>query len=1264
MKQTTFYLMLTVLAYLLTPQQVDAQVAAGGLNTRVNGSVFGQCRSGSCAISGGIQAGDNLFYRLSLLDTRKGIKDIRIDTRGMGNLFLGVTNPAGAFLDKNINLTNKTNLFVMAPGGLWLGKGLGLNSVRDLILTTSGTIRLGSQTFDLIRSDEKSVKGLTATPISHQEQLSTAIWDPSTLGLTGNADIRLAGGSLTVDRHLLIDSLAGTVIKTESTPSLLQAGKSIRISAQNVDLKQITVTAGQPGAWGLIDVRANSFPSMGLAGKLQLSGTFLKGQQIFLNGTTIGIGDSRLEAPKGWIQVKASGPEGWKSELSIVRSALDVQPYSREDLDMPLIAPAIQVDRVDAEPTSNENKIGYPQIGLFSDGNISIGAGSSVNVSLDFTKIANIDITGKGIDWSTIADRSGIAIIKSNGTIRIEGSSIAADATNNMAGRIIMLSESPIEPGGIYVKDSFIQASNGASNGEIVLKSNQGITVSNSIINASSNRIPSVNGVKSVSKNGEALPYSFFGGKIRMWNSSEVEPIYIMNGSQIVAHTTVDAGILENPRLKPSPTDNDLGVYGHEIAFSRDGHWYGESGGEINIYSEGGINIFESSLDSSSGKSAPQNIGGTIGVVDLSNAGISMSRSRLLAKTGQPLDLTEKDINPGIIRIAATSNINISDTHLSTKNENRIEPNLSRVNARFNIPWLTVSSHEGTMSISNSTIDASYPFNPEFKSGEYAGINFYGKQIQVERTVRTPEYFQFEDNIDPPTLAEYIIKNNTATINSTLAIYGTPGIVKSTNINDSLTITNTIGVNMGRSLIQDNADSVLEGQPSRSSEAESWMQAQEQSMMATTQALGLSARQGRVKSIAELQQKLSQASHFYPLNRIASDNIPTITSRSAGSVNEESSKIYRPAMIHLQREDLPTGTTRITAILLSAQGSPISRSREVKRADLDLWIQSYQRQLSRRAEPESNPLNAGQKLSQTLFGELQPILQEQQITALLLEVDRGMQSIPFNALPIGDRPMADLYALSVTPSLGLIELDPSAKTTRPGSDKLLLAGSSYFKDGLSPLPMVRQELQKLASEHESTLLLDDDFTPATLMDKAQDHLIQKVHIATHVHFSPGQVGLLHTPSGTLTLSDLGRRLRGRNADHPLEMITLSGCLTALGDEQSELGFVGMALQAGARSGLGTLWEVDDTATAAFFIQMYRYLQLGLPKDQALQATQRAFLSGEVQLQGNQLVGPDPQQSGARSTLISGLKREQQQQYAAGLQHPYYWAAMVLTGSPW
>jgi CHAT domain-containing protein len=86
-------------------------------------------------------------------------------------------------------------------------------------------------------------------------------------------------------------------------------------------------------------------------------------------------------------------------------------------------------------------------------------------------------------------------------------------------------------------------------------------------------------------------------------------------------------------------------------------------------------------------------------------------------------------------------------------------------------------------------------------------------------------------------------------------------------------------------------------------------------------------------------------------------------------------------------------------------------------------------------------------------------------------------------------------------------------------------------------------------------------------------------------------------------------------------------------------------------------------SAAFFIQYYRYLRSGLGKDQALQATARAFRNGSVRLVGDALVGPRVREVGD-SKLIAIDSQEERRRLAEGLQHPHFWAGMVLTGSPW
>ena len=92
--------------------------------------------------------------------------------------------------------------------------------------------------------------------------------------------------------------------------------------------------------------------------------------------------------------------------------------------------------------------------------------------------------------------------------------------------------------------------------------------------------------------------------------------------------------------------------------------------------------------------------------------------------------------------------------------------------------------------------------------------------------------------------------------------------------------------------------------------------------------------------------------------------------------------------------------------------------------------------------------------------------------------------------------------------------------------------------------------------------------------------------------------------------------------------------------------------------MGTLWYVDDVATSAYFVLMYRYLNQGVPKANAMQLTRQAFLRGQVRLMDDQLLGPDDQ------PLLTELTPTQQRRVSQGLQNPFYWAGISLMGAPW
>jgi CHAT domain-containing protein len=82
----------------------------------------------------------------------------------------------------------------------------------------------------------------------------------------------------------------------------------------------------------------------------------------------------------------------------------------------------------------------------------------------------------------------------------------------------------------------------------------------------------------------------------------------------------------------------------------------------------------------------------------------------------------------------------------------------------------------------------------------------------------------------------------------------------------------------------------------------------------------------------------------------------------------------------------------------------------------------------------------------------------------------------------------------------------------------------------------------------------------------------------------------------------------RFRDEPVELLTLSACRTAAGDERAALGLAGIAVKAGARSALATLWYINDQASSEMVAEFYRRLaEPDMSKARALQEAQRTLM---------------------------------------------------------
>jgi CHAT domain-containing protein len=101
-----------------------------------------------------------------------------------------------------------------------------------------------------------------------------------------------------------------------------------------------------------------------------------------------------------------------------------------------------------------------------------------------------------------------------------------------------------------------------------------------------------------------------------------------------------------------------------------------------------------------------------------------------------------------------------------------------------------------------------------------------------------------------------------------------------------------------------------------------------------------------------------------------------------------------------------------------------------------------------------------------------------------------------------------------------------------------------------------------------------------------------LHIASHAQFgNEVDKTFLLTFDEKLSIDNLNRYIGLLQfRDNPLEILTLSACETAAGDDLAALGLAGIAIKAGARSALATLWHINDLASSILVGEFYRQLQ--------------------------------------------------------------------------
>ncbi|WP_017659890.1 CHAT domain-containing protein [Baaleninema simplex] len=295
-------------------------------------------------------------------------------------------------------------------------------------------------------------------------------------------------------------------------------------------------------------------------------------------------------------------------------------------------------------------------------------------------------------------------------------------------------------------------------------------------------------------------------------------------------------------------------------------------------------------------------------------------------------------------------------------------------------------------------------------------------------------------------------------------------------------------------------------------------------------------------------------------------------------------------------------------VILSLPGRPLQNYRaEVDRATLERTLQRVRQSLSL-SFPRNERLVLYRQLYDWLVRPAETALQNADIATLVFVLDGPLRNLPMSVLYDGDRYLVEQYGLVLSQGLQLLEPRPLDNSQL----QAVIAGLSEGRQGFAPLPEVESEIARIASEIPSEIQLNQQFTTEATRAALARASNPVLHLATHGQFSSeADDTFIVTWDGKLRVSELGSILQRRDETRSgaLELLVLSACQTARGDDRAVLGLAGLAIESGARATVATLWSVRDRSTANLMVEFYRQLaRPGINKAEALRQAQLSLLA--------------------------------------------------------
>jgi filamentous hemagglutinin family protein len=348
---------------------------------------------------------------------------------------------------------------------------------------------------------------------------------------------------------------------------------------------------------------------------------------------------------------------------------------------------------------------------------------------------------------------------------------------------------------------------------------------------------------------------------------------------------------------------------------------------------------------------------------------------------------------------------------------------------------------------------------------------------------------------------------------------------------------------------------------------------------------------------------------------------------------------------------------QLEIVVVTGKGNPIRKRIDgATRAKVLQVAQEFREQIVNPQNRQTKGyLKPSQQLYKWIISPIEAELQTQGISNLVFLPDIGLRTTPLTALHDGKQFIVEKYSIGLMPSLSLT----NTLYTDIKKAQVLALGVSQSTQGQRPLPAVPVELSNLVSKlWPGKLLLDEQATLGNLKTIRRQQPFGIIHLATHADFIPGPLSnsYIQLWEDKLRLTQL-RQLRLNEPQ--VEMMVLSACRTALGNEEAEIGFAGLAVLAGVKTSIASMWAVNDASTAALMTKFYESLRTTPIRAEALREAQVAMAQGKVYIKDGQVQGL----AGSRSLLLPAESIEEDEE-TLELTHPYYWAAFTMVGNPW